>query len=76
MYVCVDFVSLGIQDGTFVCSELGEGMMGCLVKCWFWVMYVVSNFVVVCAVEVFLDYGGVHVFHVLIDLCCGMLFVS
>ena len=55
---------------TFVCSELGQGMIGWSGECCFGVMYCewygVCDFVVLSVVEVCADYGGVNVFHVLI----------
>ena len=61
-----------MKGGTFVCSELGQGMTGCYVECCFGVMYVdwygVCNCVVFSVVEICVDYGGVYVFHVCFDL--------
>ena len=51
-----------------VCSELGQGKMGCSGKCCFGVMngewYGICDFVVLSVVELYVDYGGVNVFHV------------
>ena len=57
--------------GDFVCFELGQGTTGCTGKCCFGVMYCewcgVCDFVVLSAVEVCVDYGGVNVFHVCLN---------
>ena len=57
--------------GTFVCSELGQGMTGCSGECCFRVMYCewygVCDFVVLSVVEVCADYGGVNMFHVCLN---------
>ena len=46
---------------------------GCSVECCFGIMYVdwygISNFIVIFAVEVCVEYGGVYVFHACFDLC-------
>ena len=48
-------------------------MTGCYGECCFGMMYVewygVCNFVVILAIEVCVDYGGVYVFHVGFGLC-------
>ena len=62
---------------TFICSELGDGTTGCFRECCFGVMYVEYYGVVVVVfsmVEVFLDYGAVYVFHVLIYVVESCLF--
>ena len=55
--------------GDIVCSELGQGTMGCSGECCFGVIYDewygVCDFVVLSVVCV--DYGGVNVFHVCVD---------
>ena len=52
---------------TFVCSELGQGTMGCSEECCFGVMYGewhgVCDYIVLSVVEVCADYSGVNVFH-------------
>ena len=63
--------------GTFVCSELGQGMTGCSKKCCFGVMYCecygVCDFVVLSVVVVCADYGGVNVFHVCFNFASSMV---
>ena len=53
---------------TFICSELDHGKNGFSGKCCFVMKYCewygVCDFVVLAAVELCADYGGVNVFHV------------
>ena len=59
---------------------LGQGTAGCYGKCCFGLMYCewygVCDFVVLSAVEVCADYGGVNVFHVCLNFgivyCVGV----
>ena len=66
-----DFVAILSVIGDIVCSELGQGTMGCLGECCIGVMYCewygVCDFVVLSVVEVCADYGGVNVFHVCLN---------
>ena len=57
--------------GTFVCSDVRQGMTCCSGECCFGLMYGewygVCDYVGLSVVEVCVDYGGVNVFHVCID---------
>ena len=57
---------------TLICSEWGQGTTGHSEECCFGVMYGewygVCDFVVLSVVEVCVDYDGVNVFHVYLDV--------
>ena len=70
-----------MEDGTFVCSDLGASTAGCSGEFCFGMMYVEwygdCNFVVISVVEICVDYGVCmcFMFVLICALCMVVVFV-